>query len=397
MTHIPFTIGAVMLACQVNVYSLELILSEELEVDSGVALSKQAGGKFFTVAITLLQYLFIVLVSGLRAIYVRPKATAPLKLLGVPILLAFRPLRLPIGLTALCALMFWFVSCGGNFVLEYKVSIPVHATFRSSSLISNLLVGFAFFNRRYSRGQLMCAVGVTIGLTVLTLFRESTSASKLVAEGSTCCEDGASSVAAAVVVDDGAQYTIGILLLLATVVVSSVLGQLQEAIFSGVREKEAAALLKFDSRGNSTCDTRQQPIPPLPLWREMLLLVHLLALPLFVPHAARIQRELLLIPTSAYMYLTVNVLTQYVCISHVHKLAELTSPFTLTLTITLRKFCSLMVSIVMFGHYRRFSGAEWMALLLVVASASSYPFVPGPSNGDAKPAAIEKATTKKHQ
>ena len=119
----------------------------------------------------------------------------------------------------------------------------------------------------------------------------------------------------------------------------------------------------------------------MPLWHEMLLLIHLLGLPLFLPQVARIREELGLIPPSAYSYLAMNVVTQYVCISNVHKLAELTSPFTLTLTITLRKFSSLVVSIFMFGHYRTFSVMEWAALLLVVVSASCYPFLPASKVG----------------
>lgn len=53
---------------------------------------------------------------------------------------------------------------------------------------------------------------------------------------------------------------------------------------------------------------------------------------------------------SSVLYLILNISTQYICISGVHKLSSLTSSLTLNLVLAVRKFVSLVVSILVFRN-----------------------------------------------
>lgn len=64
-----------------------------------------------------------------------------------------------------------------------------------------------------------------------------------------------------------------------------------------------------------------------------------------------------------WLYLLGNVLTQYVCISSVYKLTTECSSLTVTLVVTLRKFVSLLFSIVYFSN--PFTIYHWVGTSLV--------------------------------
>lgn len=66
---------------------------------------------------------------------------------------------------------------------------------------------------------------------------------------------------------------------------------------------------------------------------------------------------------SSWVYLIGNVLTQYICISQVYVLTTECSSLTVTLVVTLRKFVSLLFSIVYFRN--PFTIYHWIGTLLV--------------------------------
>lgn len=66
---------------------------------------------------------------------------------------------------------------------------------------------------------------------------------------------------------------------------------------------------------------------------------------------------------SQWVYLIGNVLTQYICISSVYVLTAECSSLTVTLVVTLRKFVSLLFSIVYFDN--PFTIHHWIGTLLV--------------------------------
>lgn len=64
-----------------------------------------------------------------------------------------------------------------------------------------------------------------------------------------------------------------------------------------------------------------------------------------------------------WLYLIGNVLTQYLCISSVYVLTTECSSLTVTLVVTLRKFLSLIFSIVYFDN--PFTFGHWIGTILV--------------------------------
>lgn len=105
-------------------------------------------------------------------------------------------------------------------------------------------------------------------------------------------------------------------------------------------------------------------------------LQHLLPLPGFLLLYSNIWQhiqitnasEAMLLPVvgsmpSQWVYLIGNVLTQYICISSVYVLTAECSSLTVTLVVTLRKFVSLLFSIVYFDN--PFTIYHWMGTLLV--------------------------------
>lgn len=66
-----------------------------------------------------------------------------------------------------------------------------------------------------------------------------------------------------------------------------------------------------------------------------------------------------------WIYLILNIFTQYMCISSVYILTTEVSSLTLTLVLTLRKFLSLIFSIVYFKN--PFTLGHWIGTILVFA------------------------------
>lgn len=66
---------------------------------------------------------------------------------------------------------------------------------------------------------------------------------------------------------------------------------------------------------------------------------------------------------SQWLFIGANVITQYVCISSVYVLTTECSSLTVTLVVTLRKFVSLLFSIVYFSN--PFTVYHWIGTLLV--------------------------------
>lgn len=91
------------------------------------------------------------------------------------------------------------------------------------------------------------------------------------------------------------------------------------------------------------------------------------------------------IPIS-WIYLIANCLTQYVCISSVFVLTTECSSLTVTLVVTLRKFVSLLISIVYFNN--PFTIYHWIGTTLVFVGTLIFtemiPFVSNKSNAKAK-------------
>lgn len=74
------------------------------------------------------------------------------------------------------------------------------------------------------------------------------------------------------------------------------------------------------------------------------------------------------------LYLILNVITQFMCISSVYVLTTECSSLTVTLVLTLRKFLSLVLSIIYFQN--PFTLGHWFGTLLVFTGTLIFTEVP---------------------
>ena len=160
-------VGAVLsvfLGCQANLVALEIIVSDP-------------AGKAFGNALTFLQFAGVAILSSLLLFKTTPSGTVE----WTP------PRRLNARYIAALAVVFYAVSVLNNVVFIFDISIPLHAVFRSASLIFSMAVGFVFRGQRFGLLQMACAVmvsGGVAGLTIATAGEKKTpSASSAVANG----------------------------------------------------------------------------------------------------------------------------------------------------------------------------------------------------------------------
>lgn len=297
----------------------------------------------------------------------------------------WRPRRLSPSLLALMCLVFFVVSALNNAVFAFNISMPLHTTFRSSSLVVNMLLGVCVFRKRYSYQQIICGCVITVGIIVLTLETSKRAGEDLeVPVEAPLLKHGEISAVSDVAAtpptrDDGggdsavsSQLT-GISILVFTVALSTLLGLIQDKMMSMARTKQQP-LGKNAGQAND--------IAPAPVWAEAMFYAHAATIPLYFLQRDRLITEVeMLFSTSESLWLVgLNCFTQFVCVCGVYQLADRTSSFTVTLTLTLRKFMSVVFSVIYFGHHEKLGIAEWASIAAVAAGGLLYPFVPKPSD-----------------
>ena len=276
------------------------------------------------------------------------------------------PLRFYCGLT----LIFFVLSIVNNKALDYDISMPIHMMFRASSLVASLTMGYFIFGKRYTIEKVIGVCVVTCGIITITFADASRFASS-----KACCDNEVdidasekSSIDASGKTHDMSTWFIGVGMLSAALFMSATLGHLQEWSYrtyskDGVTKSTLAAESKMYS--------------------------HLIALPLFLTQGRDIQEHAELFLASEplsdvldrnaqiavtlpkllgdipilYVYLIINVFTQYICITGVYRLTAVSSTLTCTLTLTVRKALSLIVSVIWFSH--EFSRLHWTGTCLV--------------------------------
>jgi len=316
--------------CCTNVITLELIVKR----DPG------AGD-----VVTLAQFLFISLVGFLGQIR-----------FGNGKGLSYRHREISLGFYAAYVAIFFTMSVLNNKALDYNIAMPFHMIFRSGSLVTSLILGMIILRKRYTIPQILAVVAVTVGIFLAT----------------TASVD---SFAELSIGDDVAVFVKGVTMLTVALILSSLLGILQEYTYS-----------------------QYTYVPRNELTKEHQFYSHAFSLPIFslmLPQILARLRDwssmaLVTIPginveiSSLYLYLLANVITQYVCISGVFMMTGAAGSLAMTLTISLRKFVSLVLSIVFFRN--PFTPRHWIATVLVFGGTLVYSFAP-------RPAAPAAATT----
>lgn len=239
--------------------------------------------------------------------------------------------------------MFFAVNVVNNYALNLNISMPLHMIFRSGSLIASMVLGIIILRKRYSLLKYLSIVLVSLGIFICTLM----SAHQVASQSSSSEEDGPS---------DFLWWLLGICALTFALLMSARMGIFQETLYQ-----------RFGKHS-----------------REALFYNHFLPLPGFLLLAPNIynyvllfsQSEPLHIPVvglsmpSMWFYLIMNVITQYVCIRGVFILTTECTSLTVTLVVTLRKFVSLIFSIIYFRN--PFTMWHWIGTMFVFVGTLVY-------------------------
>lgn len=293
MNRILQTIGLIFLGCCSNVIFLELLVKPY-----------PGSGNIITFA----QFLFIA-VEGFFNYYKWGSVKR----------------HVPFKSYAILVTMFFLVSVINNYALNFNIPMPLHMIFRSGSLIANLILGMIILKKRYSLRQILSVLLITFGITLCT-YASSQSLNK---------EKQAKHMPIDEPKFDFIRWTIGIGMLVFALLVSALMGIYQEKLYA-----------KYGKHPE-----------------EALFYSHLLPLPFFVFTGQSIYQHVQLFNRSTWLplfnnvgipimwaYLICNMLTQYFCIRSVFILTTECPSLVVTLVITLRKFVSLIISIVYFQN-----------------------------------------------
>ncbi|XP_036376299.1 UDP-xylose and UDP-N-acetylglucosamine transporter [Megalops cyprinoides] len=244
--------------------------------------------------------------------------------------------------------MFFTVSVINNYALNFNIAMPLHMIFRSGSLIANMILGIIILKKRYTKSKYISIVFVSLGIFICTIM-----SAKQVNMGQDVTEEQS--------FYSFLHWLLGIAMLTFALLMSARMGIFQETLYKqyGKHSKEA------------------------------LFYNHCLPLPGFLLLASDIYNHCVLFSQSApvevpvigkavpvmWIYLLMNVITQYVCIRGVFILTTECASLTVTLVVTLRKFVSLIISILYF--HNPFTTWHWVGTALVFVGTLLYTEVLG--------------------
>ncbi|XP_068170057.1 UDP-xylose and UDP-N-acetylglucosamine transporter [Antennarius striatus] len=306
-----FAIALVFIGCCSNVVSLELLVRDFPGCGN---------------IVTFAQFLFIA-VEGLisEAKFGRKKPVIPVRNYIIMVT------------------MFFTVSVINNYALNFNIAMPLHMIFRSGSLIANMILGIIILRKKYSPSKYLSIALISFGIFVCTVM----SAKQVDVVSEIPEKQGFSALM---------RWLIGIAMLTFALLMSARMGIFQETLYKEFGKHPKEALFY------NHC---------LPLPGFMLLYTDIYNHCIYFSQSSPV-----VIPVTGmtvpimWIYLLVNVLTQYVCIRGVFILTTECTSLTVTLVVTLRKFLSLIFSILYFQN--PFTIWHWMGTAVVFVGTLLY-------------------------
>ncbi|XP_019855805.1 PREDICTED: UDP-xylose and UDP-N-acetylglucosamine transporter-like isoform X2 [Amphimedon queenslandica] len=249
--------------------------------------------------------------------------------------------------------VFFSVSVINNYALNFNIPLPLHMIFRSGSLLANMVLGIIIMKKKYPLSKYVAVAMISIGIVIATLASTDTVKQEKVLE--VVEKDDL-----VVEIEDDIDYvqddsdfmnivwmTIGVLMLSFALFMSAAMGIFQEIMYKkyGKHPKEAM----FYSHA--------LPLPGfLIFYSDLYKRVELFNA------SDPVNIGIMIIPIM-WIYLFLNAFSQYMCISGVFVLTTECPSLVVTLIITLRKFVSLLFSILYFQN--PFTTLHWIGTALV--------------------------------
>lgn len=311
----------------------------------------------------------------------------------------FKSPKIPLSRWSLQVALYFASSILNNTAFSFHVPVPVHIIFRSGGLVVNMILGYMLKGRRYSSLQITSVLLVTGGVIASTL---ATTPDSSEASSSSSGNEGPTALT----------YFMGILLLLAALVLSALMGLYQEMTFAnygsqhwqeGLFYNHFLSLPLFALRSGTLKEEWQMATTGTRMWIGWgvpRVKDHISALtwgfeghkeqsrsfgPLLSSQAVWDLRALLyqsmdwkrrsisasslgfLVPV-LFPPLLLNVLTQLLCINGVNQLTSICSSLTVTLVLVVRKAISLAISVLILAPAR---GEEIHGKWMLGAGATS--------------------------
>ncbi|KAG5876347.1 hypothetical protein JTB14_003669 [Gonioctena quinquepunctata] len=240
---------------------------------------------------------------------------------------------------------FFTTSVVNNWAFAFNIPVPLHMIFRSGSLIANMFLGIMILKKRYALEKYISVTLITIGIILCTLVSSSSTKTTC----SDCDLNKDNKLHDELPQDHFFWWLVGIFLLTGALLLSAGMGIFQEQLYKKHGKHPEEALYY----------THLYPLPGFLMYSASLL-----------EHASVANNsESLNVPLLnidipiIWAFLLVNVVTQFMCISNVYILTTECASLTVTLVITLRKFFSLLVSIIYFQN--PFTLAHWIGTIMV--------------------------------
>nr|CAD7263642.1 unnamed protein product [Timema shepardi] len=203
-------------------------------------------------------------------------------------------------------LMFFIANLCNNYAFNFNIPMPLHMIFRAGSLIANMIMGVVILRKKYAFSKYLSVFMISAGIVICTFV--------------------------------SGQDVVRIILLTVALFVSARMGIYQEVLYAKYGKHPREALFY----------THLLPLPGFLIWYQSI-----------VEHAGFLaQSEPFAIPILGF-----GLPKIYICINSVYVLTTECSSLTVTLVVTLRKFVSLLFSIIYFKN--DFTLLHWTGTLLV--------------------------------
>ncbi|KAN0121158.1 UAA domain containing protein [Russula decolorans] len=266
-----------------------------------------------------------------------------------------KPRQVPISQYLLQVTTFASGTLLNNIVFAFSVPLTLQIVFRSAGLAVSMLLGRFFMDKRYTLKQTIAVAIVSSGVIIATLFRPRTESPITIIQDPGTATNNTSTTDAITATStvDTSRYTLGIAMLLASLVCTGVHGALQERTYSTYG----------------------------PYWRESIFYTHMLSLPMFAIMPQSVRRGFVglsrpknsggaggydghdnaLLTTTRinsssssifrrpYTMLALNLLSQLICVAGVNQLSSRVSAVSTQVVLTTRKAISLCFSVWWFG------------------------------------------------
>jgi solute carrier family 35 (UDP-xylose/UDP-N-acetylglucosamine transporter), member B4 len=226
-----------------------------------------------------------------------------------------------------------------NDVFRYDLPMPTHIIFRSSQAVSTLFFGWCFWHKTYGILKIVGSALIAIGVVLFTLDVQIKPQADATAQQNSI---------------------IGISILMVITVMNSLCSLYKEQVYQR-KDQTDPTLIRFD-------------------WKEIVYYNHMFGLIFYIPMCTQIYKEFCTFKDIVDVVqdghvmgmLFYNWVTQLVCIVGVNVLLFKVTALTLTIILLVKRFLSLLLSIVMFKAPVGTKG--YMGIAFVFAGAVTYSY-----------------------